>query len=82
MEYDHKCDMCRQLNEACGKDHSRKPTIDKPRFGHPDCHLDTDPSRQLQPIKRASADSTASASASTLSPDYTTSAPVSTLSLD
>jgi hypothetical protein len=40
---------------------------DEPRFGHPDRKLDTDPSRQLQPVKRASSLSTASASASTLS---------------
>jgi hypothetical protein len=38
-----------------------------PKFGHADWQHDTDPSRQQQPVKRASALSTASASASTLS---------------
>jgi hypothetical protein len=40
---------------------------DEPKFGHSDRALDTDPSRQLQPVKRASSLSTSSASASTLS---------------
>jgi len=39
---------------------------EKRSFGNPNCRLDSDPSRQLQPVKRASAMSTASASASTL----------------
>lgn len=39
----------------------------RPKFGHEDWQHDTDPSRQRQPVKRASALSTASASASTLS---------------
>lgn len=59
-EYDENCDLCRKLKSPCSKEHA-------PCFGHENMHLDTDPSRQLQPIKRASSFSTASASASTLS---------------
>ncbi len=44
-----------------------KKEDNEPRFGHPDHKLDTDPPRYFQPIKRASALSTASASALTLS---------------
>jgi len=58
--YKHGCKECEEFKKPCSKEHT-------PCFGHRDMHLDTDPSRQLQPTKRASALSTASASASTLS---------------
>lgn len=51
---------CEKLQRSCCENH-------KPCFGHKNHKLDTDPSRQLQPIKRSSALSTSSASASTLS---------------
>jgi len=59
-EYDKNCSKCRKLKKPCCSSHT-------PQFGHSNMRLDTDPSRQLQPIKRASALSTASPSASTLS---------------
>lgn len=58
--YDENCSECKKLKSPCCKEHT-------PSFGHSNCNLDTDPSRQLQPIKRSSSFSTASASASTLS---------------
>jgi hypothetical protein len=54
------CEACEENKKPCSKEHT-------PCFGHRDFDLDTDPSRQRQPVKRASALSTASASASTLS---------------